>query len=148
MAKYNQNESNRFNNQEIWQVPTIMVAYHLCRERRLPSEQTIYKVNIPALMPEISPSTPNEVIYQLRSTCFVNAPDCKLPINSSIETKNYISIPKMLNEHFNHKWLDHMAKISVEARSNDIDTLRVNVNWEDPSYCDDCISQHPLYYHS
>ena len=146
MAKYTQNEANRFNNLEIWQMHDFEIAFFL-HHPRAESEQSLYKLNIPALMPDIPPAIPVDGVGNIRRSLFVNDNGCKLPVNPTIPTRNYLLVPKRANEHFNHRFIDFMSTIYVETVNKDIDGLYVTTR-KDPSYCDSCIGQHPYYYNS
>ena len=146
MAKYTQNESNRFNNLEMWQLHDFEICFFL-HYPRAESEQSRYKLNIPALMPDIPPARPVEGIANINRSIFINDKGCKLPVSPTINTQNYVSIPKRSNEHFNHRYIDFMSTIYVETVTSDIDSMYVTTR-KDPSYCDSCITQHPYYYHS
>ena len=146
MAKYTQNEINRFHNLEIWQLHDFEICYFL-HYPRAESEQEIYLLNIPAVMPYIKPAKPDHKYVTLNKGIYVNAPECKLPIGPQVETRNYLEIKKRANEHFNHRFIDFLETIYVETVNGDIDEMYVTTR-KDPSYCDSCISQHPFYYHS
>lgn len=148
MANYRENEKNRFNNLEIWQLHDYEIATFL-HSPRDESEQDVYKLHITALMPFIpiipvtAGSQPTPV--QLTKSIYANAPACSLPVKQTILTQTWLNVHKHNNEHFTHRWLDFGSKIYVETLNKDIDGLYVTTRL-DPSYCNSCVSEHPYYY--
>ena len=145
MAKYTQNEANRFHNLEIWQLHDFEICYFLHAPRD-ESELPIYKLNIPAIMPNIpvAPAAPPTPV-PISKSIFVNSPECSLPVKTMVKISNHICVRKRDNEHFKHRFLDFGVQIYVETVNGDIDEMYVTTR-KDPSYCDSCASQHPYYY--
>lgn len=145
MANYTENEKNRFHNLEMWQLHDFEIAFFLHAPRD-ESEQEVYKLNIPAIMPDI-PIEPakDPVSVTINKSIYVNSPKCSLPVKPNVYISNHVCVGKHNNEHFKHRYLDFKAMIYVETVNNDIDEMYVTTR-KDPSYCDSCISQHPYYY--
>lgn len=146
MAKYTQNEANRYNNLEIWQLNNFEICTFLHYPRD-ESEQSIYKLNIAAIMSQIPVAKPNSHQESISKSIYANDSKCSLPVGTRVTVRNYVEVTKRANEHFNHRWLDFGAKIYVETVNGDIDGMQVTSRL-DPSYCDSCITQHPYYYNS
>ena len=140
--QYNENSKNQYNNQKVWELGQYETAYYLHRNRRGSANRTVYKLNIPTIMPDIPPAKPIQTKHALSKSVFCNDIGCKLPIGDIIITQNYMAIGKYPDRHFCHRWIDHLTKIRVECRNHDIDDIHVVVT-VDPSYCDSCMVQHP-----
>lgn len=62
-----------------------------------------FPVNIPKVMPLIPLSTPKTINNIFNINIFVNDLDCKPKTSNSIQTQNYLTIPRFKNADFSNK---------------------------------------------
>lgn len=62
-----------------------------------------FPIKIPKLFPLAGTSAKESTIAIDNNNIFVNAPDCKPTVSSTIKTSNYINVPKLRNANLSHK---------------------------------------------
>lgn len=67
---------------------------------------SIFPINIPKIMPLIPLSIPKTINNILSMNIFINDSDSKPKISNSIQTQNYLSVPRFKNTNFNYKAID------------------------------------------
>ena len=138
---------SQYNNDEIWGLNYEEIGEVMCRERRIPASTDPIMLKIRTILPqqldeypELYPRDWGEILLDM---VYCNDTPCRPNVSPSIGKRNYIIVPRNANSEFLHYWLDRGAKLKVELRNEDIDDMHISNNM-DPSYCDSCMSEHPL----
>ena len=78
---------------------------------------TMIKIKIPRLMVNI-PRETERIIFD--RNIFVNAPDCKILSSNTIETQNFITVPKTANCDLTHiaVWDEELGKYIIPDNSS------------------------------
>ena len=119
----------------------------MCREARIPASTDPIKLKIRTILPQHldadSTLIPKDWKVMLDDNIYCNDTPCKPKVDEIIGARNYIIVPRNGNSEFFHYWLNRGAKVKVELRNQDIDDMHISNNL-DESYCDDCLSEHPV----
>lgn len=137
----------QYNNDEIWGLNYEEIGEVMCKDVRIPAHTDPIKLKIRTILPpqlDDDPSLiPKDWNEMLTDSIYCNDTPCKPKVSGTIGKRNYIIVPRNGNSEFYHYWLNRGAKLKVELRNEDIDDMHISNNL-DPSYCDDCSSEHPL----
>lgn len=145
----NQTEAN-FNNEQYWKLDDNEYAYIMCGGERIDARENPKAVYIPTLQ-----SSPDKQAYSLIPTVFketlsenlfCNDKDCMPVVAPVISRPNYIQVFHNHNDWFMHRWINRGATIRLDVHNGDIDSIRIS-DKIDPSYCDDCATDHPTCPH-
>ena len=138
--------NNQYNNEEIWGLDYEEIGEVMCVENRIDSSTDPIKLKIRTILPpaldKYPELIPREWIDTLTDSIYCNDIPCKPKVSPIITEHNYIIVPRSSNSEFYHRWLNRGARLKVEVRNQDIDDLHISNN-KDPSYCDNCLAEHP-----
>jgi hypothetical protein len=123
-------------------------AYIMSEFPRINSRLNPKQVFIPTLMaypnrPHYKPQVPEQHVVQLSDSIYCNDKECKPVVSPTVVERNFVYVYHHANDWFHHRWLDRGMRILVDIHNKDMDHIRV-IDHEDPSYCDDCTTEHPL----
>jgi hypothetical protein len=130
-------------NQENWQMDESENCTFLPKKGDANKEP--YLVNIWKTMPYIARGLPKDhIVVKLNDKIYCNDPECFPSVSPFIFEQNYRSLYRQKNRHFEHRWLKHGDTLELATWNEDDDLVFVTTK-KDPSYCDVCSSEHPIY---
>ena len=140
---YNDLRNNIHNNQENWQIDTQEKCTFLPKQADANREP--YLVNIWKTMPYIPRALPKDhMAIILDKSCYCNDTECMPSVVTPRYEQNYRSLMREDNRYFNHRWLKHGDTLKLAPWNNDYDEMRVTTKL-DPSFCYNCVSEHPVF---
>lgn len=89
-------------------------------------------LHIPKLMPAVPFGTPKITPVPLSASIFINDEKCKPKPPKTINTQNYLTVPRQEDRFFKRATLKKGSRILVEVQNGNPDGLRVSTK-EDPS---------------
>ena len=140
---YNSQDDYRFNNQHPWDIDATEIAFILAENGvRRDANLRPYKCWIPTLMGPKQLPIPRISTGVLTSNIYCNDKECRVPVSNTISTKNYIDVHAGDHTWFTHRWFDHGATVWFKHINGDVHELKMESR-VDPSYCLDCLTEHP-----
>lgn len=139
--------SEGYNNTLEYKLDDNEYGYVMSQEPRIYSRTDPKYIFIPTFQadprwPERIETIPEEFSVGLNNSIYCNDNECKPIVDPLIYVRNYLTINHHANDWFHHRWIDRGARLVIEIHNKDIDHMRV-LDHEDPSYCDDCTTEHP-----
>jgi len=136
-----------YNNSLEYKLDDNEYCYVMCEPLRIDSNTNPKTVFVPTLMadperPGVIPGIPIEWIINLNDSIYCNDKECKPVVDPTIFGRNYLVVWHHANDWYFHRWLDRGARLLIEIHNKDMDHVRF-IDHEDPSYCDDCQTEHP-----
>lgn len=119
---------SRGSNIQPWHLNKTEIAFNLEKTASTlgDTEAAEWQLYVPKLMPLIEKGFPKETVVNLQvNSMFLNAPDCKPAVQTSIKSRNYIKATRPANCSFTYKHKKHDIKLEVEVLHNNPDNLRV-----------------------
>lgn len=130
-------------NQQNWQIDTEENCTFLPLKEDANKEP--YLVNIWKTMPYIARGLPKDhIVVKLNDKIYINDPECFPVVDPFIYEQNYRSLYRQQNRHFEHRFLTHGMTLELKPWNEDYDQFSVTTK-KDPSFCDVCSTQHPVY---
>lgn len=137
-----------YNNTLEYKLDDNEYAYIMSEFPRIDSRLNPKQVFIPTLMinparPKEIPTIPEEITQHLSDSIYCNDKECKPVVDPIIYLRNFLYVYHHANDWFHHRWINRGDRIVVEIHNKDMDHIRV-IDHEDPSYCEDCATEHPV----
>lgn len=112
---------------ERWSMNEVEIAYNLEKtpSTRGKTEDPVWKLNIPKIMPLIPIACWVDSKDSLSKSIFANAPDCMPVVQQIITVRNYIEVTRPRNCSFTYKYKPHRMKVEVNALYKNIDDIRI-----------------------
>lgn len=130
-------------NQENWQMDESENCTFL--PKKADANKEPYLVNIWKTMTYIPRELPKDnIVVQLSDKVYCNDPECFPSVAPFIYEQNYRSLYRQANRHFEHRWLKHGDVLELATWNEDDDLIFVTTK-KDPSFCDVCSSEHPVF---
>lgn len=122
---------NLINHMKSWYLPNTFIGRY--SNSIGAANASSLPVHIPILMPLIPYGTPNRTSASLSKSCFCNDSSCKPVVRSSIQTQNYLDIPRYANNTFQRINISYGAELELDSLNGDEKTIHIS-NRKDPSF--------------
>ena len=90
------------------------------------TQDPIWKLNIPKLMPMIPVACPKTTKEKLDKSIFINAKECRPSIQEIIDTVNYLEADRPPNRAFIYAYKTHGMKLEIELPHRNMDEHRID----------------------
>lgn len=114
-----------------WHLPDTFVGYYV--DSMGYANASSIAVYIPILMPNISFGSRSVTSSTLSKSCLCNDISCRPTFKGSVQTQNYIMLPRHDNNEFRCTYLRHGAELELDSLNGDDKTIHIS-NRRDPSF--------------
>lgn len=115
-------------NIESWHLNKTEIAYNLEKTATTlgDTESAEWWLYVPKIMPLIEKGLPKEIVEPLSANgMFLNVPECRPAVQTSIKSRNYIKATRPANCSFQYQYKTHDMRLEVEVLHENPDNLRI-----------------------